>query len=637
MITQPLATTSLPIRSSSENITAEEEDHLVRSTKKVKNDHDYSVDMAEDAHGVESPQIQDAEMSNNEENMKTQSLEVPGNAAVTNTPEVLSFKQVLIANRGKEIPFSEDVEAIRLDEDDPDEEDDADDEEEIDGIPVVKLPKSLLKYSRQPWKNAVIVKPIGYPIGYKALCTKVRSIWDIQGDFSALEIGMGFVVFKFDMASDRAHVLTAGPWIINDQYITVREWEPRFKPDEAEEIKTAVWVRFPNFPLEYYYEKNMFRIARRIGRPIRADSTTVETDRGRYARVCVEIDLSKPVKSKIIIEGKVYCVEYEHIPLMCFGCGRIGHRRDQCTWGSKTTPPAGESAQKQPVTASVLTLEETNANVNRAQATSIGHNIGKAAQTPAYGHWTLVQRKPRRPNTGRRYTDRSYMVQNSKFSGPNSQKMENRENRFSILNGLDGNPSSSKRPNPSNRVPAETNTSQPTRAKPKSGIGSKEPILENPNPSSAFSPVGSSTTANPQSQSSGNQKLSPLPIAITTSKPHSPQPPHPPTRHPAPDGNRDIPPPPSSDLHPDQTRGRRRSTGQGGLVDSESEIRSDSTRLQHSTNPVLRSGSGESQGHGERPDGGHENDWKPKKQQGKTAFGRGKILEQNDFVTQANL
>ncbi|KAH7857244.1 hypothetical protein Vadar_010506 [Vaccinium darrowii] len=131
--------------------------------------------------------------------------------------------------------------------------------------------QSLLNYSRQPWKNAVIVKPIGYPIGYKSLYTKVKSVWDLQGDYSALEIGLGFVVF--DMASDRTHVLTAGPWIINNQYITVREWEPRFKPDEAEEIKTAVWIRFPNFPLEYYYEKNIFRIARRLGWPIRADST----------------------------------------------------------------------------------------------------------------------------------------------------------------------------------------------------------------------------------------------------------------------------------------------------------------------------------------------------------------------------
>ncbi|KAH7852450.1 hypothetical protein Vadar_024929 [Vaccinium darrowii] len=335
MLTQILETATLPIGISSENITTKEEDHLIRSTKKVKNDHDYSTDMAEDAIVLETLLVQDTVMNNGEENQDSLPHLSSSKGMNSKNPKDPSFKQVLISSKGREIPFSEDVETLPLDEDLMEEEELIDEEEEIDGIPVVNIPKSLLNYGRQPWKNAIIVKPVGYPIGYKSLCTKVKSIWDLQGDFSALQIGLGFVVFKFDMSCDHQHALTAGPWIINDQYITVREWEPRFKPGKAEEIKMVVWIRFPIFPFEYYYEKNMFRIARRLGRPIRADSTTMEIERGRYARVCVEIDLSKPVKSRILIEGKVYRVEYEHIPLMCFGCGHIGHHRDLCSWGAK--------------------------------------------------------------------------------------------------------------------------------------------------------------------------------------------------------------------------------------------------------------------------------------------------------------
>ncbi|KAH7838461.1 hypothetical protein Vadar_026737 [Vaccinium darrowii] len=283
MSSQSPVTANLPIGISSENITTEEEDHLIRSTKKVKNDHNYSIDMAEDTPVVETPQIQDTAM-NSLEDIQKEDMDQEVLCNDKQYTKVLFFKQVLIASIGKEIPFSDDIESLSLGDDVIEKEDDIDEEEEIDGIPEVKIPKSLLNYGRQPWKNAVIIKPIGYPIGYKALCTKVKSIWDLRGDFSALEIGLGFVVFKFDMACDRNHVLTTGPRIINDRYITGREWEPRFKPDEAKEIKTAVWIRFPNCPLEYYYEKNMFRIAKHLGRPIRADSTTMETDRSRYAR-----------------------------------------------------------------------------------------------------------------------------------------------------------------------------------------------------------------------------------------------------------------------------------------------------------------------------------------------------------------
>ncbi|KAH7862043.1 hypothetical protein Vadar_034031 [Vaccinium darrowii] len=590
-------TVTLPVGISSENVTTEEEDHLIRSTKKVKNDHDYSVDMAEDIPAMEKPQIEDTMMNNSEDVSKeTPTQEKAPDGSGVQNDRILSFKEALIASRGKEIPFSEDVESIPIDEEITEEEENIDEEEEIDGIPVVKIPKSLLNYGRQPWKNAIIVKPIGYPIGYKSLCTKVRSIWDMQGDFSALEIGLGFVVFKFDMACDRTHVLTAGPWIINDQYITVREWEPRFKLDEAEEIKTAVWVRFPNFPLEYYYEKNMFRIAKRLGRPIRADSTTVETDRGRYARVCVEIDLSKPVKSRVLIEGKIYRVEYEHIPFMCFGCGRIRHRKDQCSWGPKTTPPlAGEQAPETPVTAST-------------PATGERTSVGNSAQLPAYGQWTLVQRKPRRPNTGKRFTDRTQVAHNGKSQGPNAQRMDVRGNRFSLLNWYEA--SSSKRPHTTSKNNNEPKPSEPkTWAKVKNGKGPSVSSLDKNSPTLDSQPdplLGSVNTTKPNT----TQITPPSPVL------HS-SPPQNPNQHPnqtSPisssqlqhNGNRDLPPPPSADLHPDQTQGRRRSPSKGHLVDSKSQDGSDGTRLQHSRSPVLCGGSGKSERHSKGPNGDQE-------------------------------
>ncbi|KAH7848965.1 hypothetical protein Vadar_010951 [Vaccinium darrowii] len=599
MLAQSPETATHPTGNTSENLTTEEEDHLVRSTKKVKNDHDYSANMVEDTTTADPPHIQDTIMCNSEVNQRSHNSVSPEMDTTLPPPKPLSFKQVQIASRGKEIPFSDDVESLPLDEDFTEEEENFDEEEEVDGVPVVKLPQSLLAYSRQPWKNAVIVKPIGYPIGYKSLCTKIKSVWDLQGDFSALEIGLGFVVFKFDMASDRTHVLTAGPWIINDQYITVREWEPRFKPDEAEEIQTAVWIRFPNFPLEYYYEKNIFRIARRLGRPIRADSTTVETDRGRYARVCVEIDLSKPVKSRVLIEGKIYRVEYEHIPIMCFGCGRVGHRRDQCTWSNKPNPSPGDDAPQPPVTASGATAEETT-------------TINAVAQTPVYGHWTLVQRKPRRPNTGKRFTDRPHLAQNSKNPGLNSQKSDGRNNRFSLLNWFDASTSNSKRPNPSNKASVETKNSQSVWTKVKNGHGPKNQALDKSSPYSANPSFTS--TPNPSANSNlhipdpiiCDPKLSSPLNHITTSQSASPLPSPQPSLHLVPDGNRDIPPPSSSDLHPDQTRGRRRSDSESRMVDVESKDGGDGSRVQRSRSPILRSGSGESEGNSTRPAGSHE-------------------------------
>ncbi|KAI7990718.1 hypothetical protein LOK49_LG12G02460 [Camellia lanceoleosa] len=51
--------------------------------------------------------------------------------------------------------------------------------------------------------------------------------------------------------------------------------------------------------------------------------------RDRYARVCVEMDLRKPLTSYLIIGKYKYVVEYEHVHLLCFACGRVGHRRER--------------------------------------------------------------------------------------------------------------------------------------------------------------------------------------------------------------------------------------------------------------------------------------------------------------------
>lgn len=47
---------------------------------------------------------------------------------------------------------------------------------------------------------------------------------------------------------------------------------------------------------------------------------------GRYARVCVEIDLEVPLVPEIKALGFTQRVEYESLHLICFGCDKYGHR-----------------------------------------------------------------------------------------------------------------------------------------------------------------------------------------------------------------------------------------------------------------------------------------------------------------------
>ncbi|KAL0292873.1 UNVERIFIED_CONTAM: ATP synthase epsilon chain, chloroplastic [Sesamum calycinum] len=62
-------------------------------------------------------------------------------------------------------------------------------------------------------------------------------------------------------------------------------------------------------PVEFFQEELLMRIGNRIGRAVKVDETTMAASRGRYARVCVEVDLTKPLVSMITLLGFAQAVE----------------------------------------------------------------------------------------------------------------------------------------------------------------------------------------------------------------------------------------------------------------------------------------------------------------------------------------
>ncbi|CAN1336837.1 hypothetical protein LINPERPRIM_LOCUS37328 [Linum perenne] len=93
------------------------------------------------------------------------------------------------------------------------------------------------------------------------------------------------------------------------------------------------------------------RSGNHIGRTVRLDLATTEGSRARYARVCVEVDLSRPLLGKYVIEDKVFLVEYESLNNICFACGLYGHKEGGCkpaVSSEEVVPPAKDDVPKHP-------------------------------------------------------------------------------------------------------------------------------------------------------------------------------------------------------------------------------------------------------------------------------------------------
>ncbi|CAN1853454.1 hypothetical protein LINPERHAP1_LOCUS41027 [Linum perenne] len=88
------------------------------------------------------------------------------------------------------------------------------------------------------------------------------------------------------------------------------------------------WVCLPKLPIHFFNQVVVNIIGNFIGRTIRMDLTTSEGVRTHYARVYIEVDLSKFLLGKYIIENHVSRMEYEFLENIFFMCGFYVHNID---------------------------------------------------------------------------------------------------------------------------------------------------------------------------------------------------------------------------------------------------------------------------------------------------------------------
>jgi hypothetical protein len=210
---------------------------------------------------------------------------------------------------------------------------DEDDEPPAEGEVVIKFSSDLKRRIRAPWSASLIVKVFGRSVGYMFLVNKLKAIWRTNSGFSCVDLGLGFFLVKFENRDDFEDVLRNGPWFIGEHFLSIRPWVPDFRASDASVSSVAVWVRLPELPVEYYHKDSLMHIGSGIGPVLRVDFNTASGTRGRFARLCIQIELDKPLIRTVRVGKIKLAVVYEGIGLLCFKCGKLGHKQEWCPAG----------------------------------------------------------------------------------------------------------------------------------------------------------------------------------------------------------------------------------------------------------------------------------------------------------------
>ena len=197
-------------------------------------------------------------------------------------------------------------------------------------FPIFHLDESVKERISAPWKEALVVKLLGKEIGFLAMRDRLKKLWKPLAGFDILDIGFGYYLVKFDAEEDQAKVMDGGPLMLFDHYLSVQTWSREFISSSAKIDKTLVWVGFPCLNVAYYDEEVLMALASGIGSSIKIDFNTLKVSRGKFVRVCVEIDLNKLVVGRVCVEKKWLCVEYEGLHIICAKCGCYGHHARDC-------------------------------------------------------------------------------------------------------------------------------------------------------------------------------------------------------------------------------------------------------------------------------------------------------------------
>ncbi|CAL1357628.1 unnamed protein product [Linum trigynum] len=155
----------------------------------------------------------------------------------------------------------------------------------------------------------------------------------------------------------------------------------------------VVWVQFPALSVHFYHKEVLFSLGNMIGRAIKLDYHTQHQQRAKFARLAIELDLSRPLVTRIRLDDQWQYIEYENLPTVCFECGRVGH----------TSPPCPSLNQKPAEVQSATNLEEKE----------------------GFGPWMQVTRRSRR---GNRNSDKGSSRQNQGEQVTNGKNGKGRSN-----------------------------------------------------------------------------------------------------------------------------------------------------------------------------------------------------------------
>lgn len=237
--------------------------------------------------------------------------------------------------------------------------------DKLEEVPSVEISYSDLADNTQKFaERAIICRFNGLWPRSKDLYDWIKDNWTHRCKVYLCAKGYFIVLFNHTEYYEKA--LEEGPWFMGTSCLFLTPWFPDFDPASAVITKAPVWIRLPNIPIHLWRTEVYRKIGNTLGCFLMGDYAREQQGLYTYARVCVELDLSKglPEQINLKINDSVWTqiLDYENTAFRCRHCHLTGHLQNSCPsltakmkngifaktkpkrWAPCPPPPAGSSS-----------------------------------------------------------------------------------------------------------------------------------------------------------------------------------------------------------------------------------------------------------------------------------------------------
>ncbi|XP_039144885.1 uncharacterized protein LOC120282194 [Dioscorea cayenensis subsp. rotundata] len=212
----------------------------------------------------------------------------------------------------------------------------------------IKVDNDTLSRVQLRFQHSLIGKFFGKPPSFDQVKSILLKKWENLGEIQISDLPNGFLLIRCPDQIVLQCLLSDGPWTINGIILQLTPWRPFFEPAFTKLTSAAVWVQLHNLPIEFWSGDTIETITSHLGNLLKIDDLTLSLTRTKYARVCIEVDLSKPLNKGFWLGDDLnrifVIILYERLPTFCYSCGVIGHGSSNCN----RSPAAGNTKVSQP-------------------------------------------------------------------------------------------------------------------------------------------------------------------------------------------------------------------------------------------------------------------------------------------------